>query len=66
MSDRRTPAQCTFGTDQPVTQWNVVTCSARGSARRCSIVSDTGFWTSPPTRRRHVAGSKVGIESETV
>ena len=48
----RTPAQCTFPTVHPVTQWNVVTWWAVGSAMNSSHVKVVGFSTWPPTLKR--------------
>ncbi len=62
----RTPPQCTFFTVQPVTQWKVEIWFTRGSARSCSYVSVVGCSTWPPIVSRHVTGSNVGIEPETV
>ena len=65
-SRKRTPAQWTFFTDQPVTQWKFETCSARGSFRRSWYVRLCGFSTRPSMRKRHVCGSKLGIDEATV
>ena len=63
---KRTPPQWTPLTIQPVTQWNVETCSTFGSASSSVVGELERPATRPSMRSRHVARSKVGIVSATV